>query len=179
MKKEDFEGLVSRLEYWNRGAGVNDHCTAGPIFEVQEKKRRYGIDMDYCSTSCLITDDGQGEIDPNSYYDELEEEDQAAMDKESQDRGYESFKEVATEDDARDIIQAIDSEITVTGYHDEWVHVNTHLTREGAEAFIKRKKHDHGELRIYVGSLYWCAEFQNLIHAMLDGEVVFNEKKEI
>ncbi|WP_151827468.1 ead/Ea22-like family protein [Acinetobacter oleivorans] len=52
-----------------------------------------------------------------------------------------------------------------------WEDINCHLTRSAAEAFIKRKSHDYGELRVYVKSLYWCEEFKNLLNAIISGEV--------
>ena len=52
-----------------------------------------------------------------------------------------------------------------------WEDVNCHLTRSAADAFIKRKSHDFGELRVFVKSLYWCEEFKNLLNAIISGEV--------
>lgn len=52
-----------------------------------------------------------------------------------------------------------------------WEDINCHLTRSAAEAFIKRKSHDYGELRVFVKSLYWCDEFKNLLNAIISGEV--------
>lgn len=57
-----------------------------------------------------------------------------------------------------------------------WEDVNCHLTRSAAEAFIKRKSHDYGELRVFVKSLYWCDEFKNLLNAIISGEIGLTSK---
>jgi hypothetical protein len=59
------------------------------------------------------------------------------------------------------------------GYHESWEYECAHLTREAAEAFIKRKAHDHRKLRIYVDSQYWCWEFNAIIEGMISGEIGF------
>lgn len=63
----------------------------------------------------------------------------------------------------------------VTRYETEWVTVNQHLTKEAAEAFIKRKSHDYKELRIAAKSLYWCNEFKAIQKAILNGRLQFIE----
>lgn len=40
--------------------------------------------------------------------------------------------------------------------------VSTHLTLEAAEAFIKRKQHDHPKLYTYAESAYWSPELRQL-----------------
>lgn len=59
-----------------------------------------------------------------------------------------------------------------------WEDINCHLTRSAAEAFIKRKSHDYGELRVFVKSLYWCDEFKNLLNAIINGEVGLTSKED-
>ena len=36
MTKKQFDDFITRLAYWNRGDGTNEHITNKPIFEVQE-----------------------------------------------------------------------------------------------------------------------------------------------
>jgi len=47
--------------------------------------------------------------------------------------------------------------------------VNSHFTRDAAEAFIRRKQHDYGEMRVYVESQYYAWEFEAIKEAILDG----------
>lgn len=50
---------------------------------------------------------------------------------------------------------------TVTGWDERWECVNAHFTKDAAEAFIKRKKHDYGKgMRVYVNSQYYAWEFE-------------------
>jgi hypothetical protein len=65
---------------------------------------------------------------------------------------------------------------TVTGWEEEWEYVNCHFTYAAAEAFIKRKKHDYRELRIYVDSQYWCWEFEAIKAAILNGTLTYTPK---
>lgn len=50
--------------------------------------------------------------------------------------------------------------------------VKRHYT---ADAFIKRKKHDYDELRVYVDSQYWCWEFNAIKNAILSGKLKYVE----
>lgn len=175
MNKKEFDDLVTRLQYHNRGPGVADHCTANPIFDVQEKKRIYGIDLDYTDKTCVVDDDGDEWETPSAFYSDLDNEDQGEVDAKSKAHYAQPFDDL-DDDERLEVLEhtGYDS-LRIVGYTDEWQHVNTHLTREGAEAFIKRKQHDHKELRVYVESLYWCAEFKSLIEALLDGKITFKE----
>jgi hypothetical protein len=38
--------------------------------------------------------------------------------------------------------------------------MNSHFTKDTAEAFIRRKQHDYGEMRIYVESQYYDWKFE-------------------
>ena len=68
-------------------------------------------------------------------------------------------------------------EHTVTGWKEEWEHVNSHFTKDAAEAFIKRKKHDYREgMRVYVESQYYAWEFNAIKSAILSGRLVYSEE---
>ncbi|WP_255312004.1 hypothetical protein [Pseudomonas mandelii] len=58
---------------------------------------------------------------------------------------------------------------TVTGWHQRWEIVNSHFTKDAAEAFIRRKNHDYGEMRVCVESQYYAWEFEAIKAAILDG----------
>ena len=56
--------------------------------------------------------------------------------------------------------------------------MNSHFTREAAEAFIKRKSHDYRDgLRIYVDANIYCWEFNAIKEALMDGRLVLAESK--
>lgn len=65
---------------------------------------------------------------------------------------------------------------TVTGWNKRWEIVNSHFTKEAAEACIRRKQHDYPELRVYVESLYYAREFEAIKAAIFDGTLVYQPK---
>ena len=78
-----------------------------------------------------------------------------------------------SESDQWDILADL-PEHTVSGWDERWEHVNSHLTKEAAEAFIRRKKHDYRDgLRVYVEAQIYCWEFNEIIKGLLDGRIVF------
>jgi len=165
--KKEFEDFIERLKYHHKGEGVREHGTAAPLFLVQEEKVIYGMDRDYtddyvwvCSEDreCSYeTDDGLLE----------------AIEEDSRETGvvYDDFD------------LSVDDEITYNGdvvyekiwLRKQWETVNCHFTKEAAEAFINRKGHDHEKLRIYVATQYWCKEWCNVVHALLSGQITYNE----
>lgn len=162
LTKEKFENFIDRLKYHNRGAGVDDHCTANPIFIVQSLKKVGGIDLDY---------------DPEYYWTD-EAHEQELSDDELMSEIISNVEDGCSFNDFdinSDNVVTFDADGAIAyqkiGFAENWEYVCAHLTREGAEAFIQRKKHDHRELRIYVDSQYWCWEFNAIINGMLDGRV--------
>lgn len=62
---------------------------------------------------------------------------------------------------------------TVTGWNKRWEILNSHFTKDAAEAFIRRKKHDYGEMRVYVESQYYAWEFEAIKAAILNGTLTY------
>ncbi len=149
LTKETFDDFITRLKFHNQGGGVNDHCTANPIFIVQQKKRMSGMDGSYVDDYVWINfDRGHGEADERTArrLDALDDD----IFKERDLKGWEKIY-----------------------YIDIWEYVSAHLTKEAAEAFIARKKHDYDQLRVYVDSQYHCWEYNAIIKGLLDGKIVF------
>ena len=177
MKKEEFETLIERLKYWNLSEeGRDKHCTANPIFTVQEKVRIHGFDSEYSDHFEF----GKGDCYYDSVSDFLESVDEEQELKIINEWGKEYFgkkpvnlKEIPEYKLMDFLVDCYD--YSRVYYKEDWKHINTHLTREAAEAFIKRNQHDHGELRIYVESLYWCWEFKDLIEGLANGDIVLKE----
>jgi len=146
LTKETFDDFISRLKFHNQGQGVDDHCTRDPIFIVQSRKRVYGFDPQY-----------EGDY---VWCDTANEHDEA---------------------DSRTAkrLDALDDDCRKTGkwekvyYADRWDYVCAHFTKEAAEAFVARKKHDHDELRIYVECQIYCWEYNAIIKGLLEGKIVF------
>jgi hypothetical protein len=147
LTKEYFDDFISRLRYHHEGEGVRDHCTADPIFIVQKLERVWGFDSQYVDDYVWI----------NAENDHAEADERTAK------------RLDALDDDGRE-----------TGawekvyYVDRWDYVCAHFTKEGAEAFIVRKKHDYNKLRVYVDCQVYCWEFNAVIEGLLSGKIVFS-----
>ena len=168
LTKENFDKLIKNLKHWNESdEGRDSHCTANPIFDVQEKVKVYGFDSGYSDAFEFFNSDLQLSVENiESLIEELEDPSElfgkiAAI----------SIKDFFERNYYEQVLAAKELGYEVVHYQEEWKHVNTHLTREAAQAFIKRKQHDHGELRIWVSSLYWCWEFNMIIQGLLSGKI--------
>ena len=179
MKKEQWNEFLERLKYWNLGEGVRNHGTANPIFEVKEKVRVYGLDSQYSENSVWFDNENERSWDDiPSLLKDLDES--GEIDDLFRETGDYNCKTVGDylrlhEFDQEKFLERLG--FNEVWYVEEWKHVNTHLTSEGAQRFIDRKQHDYGELKIWVDSLYWCFEFQEVIEAILNGEIGYIEKE--
>ena len=109
------------------GADDYKHGTRDPIFLVQQKRRVYGFDSAYTDESEWI-DDNTGEP-----------------------VGEEKSKRLTALDNAG---RPVPDKYRQVFYQDHWEYVQACFTREGAEAFIARQKHNLKETRIWVDSLF-------------------------
>lgn len=165
LNKRSWDDFVNRLKYHCEGDGVKEHCTSYPIFEVQEKTINTGMDREF-TNDWVIIDEEVFFYSPEELYIDLDDE---------------QTQELNADGDFLSLPEKEQWEILehagyiVTGYVTEWVTINQHLTKEAAEAFIKRKGHDYEELRIVAESLYWCNEFKAIQKAILDGRLQFIE----
>ena len=137
----------------------NDHCTADPIFVVQEQKRIYGIDTEY---------DPPIEWQHGDEYTALDDE-QAAIAEAFFQEHCEAPKFIVAgvafgrridPEPARDEADYI-SDLRRVGYHEYWDFVQPFFTGESAEYYIETNSHRHrGKLRVYVDSAYRNWEWQ-------------------
>ncbi len=176
LTKDNFEDLLKRLHYHNIGAGVREHGTANPIFNVQCKRRIYGLDSGYTDKSLWVDSGREREWDDiESLFEDIEEEETRKI------------LNLAKVRNVQDFLRLYDYEqeiclgkvgIEEVYYEETWEYVNSHLTKEAAKAFIERKKHDYGELRIWTGSLYWCWEFKAIVEGLIDGKIGLLEQSD-
>ncbi|CAI1766309.1 Uncharacterised protein [Serratia fonticola] len=174
LNAETWADFVQRLKYHCQGEGVNDHCTAAPIFIVENRRLVSGIDKEYVDTDRLVVycDDSKW-FSPEDYYYDLDEGMQTELDGECCDEHGASFLNLKPYQQWEHL-SCLENH-TVTGYDWKWEYVNAHFTKEAAEAFIRRKAHDYGELRVMVDSQYWAWEFNAIRNAILDGKLVYGE----
>jgi hypothetical protein len=65
----------------------------------------------------------------------------------------------------------------VVGWNETWEYVNAHFTKDAAEAFIRRKKHDYRKgMRVYVDCQYYAWEFNAIKEAILNGTLTYAPK---
>jgi hypothetical protein len=157
--------------------------TDSPIFVVQAKNIVWGLDPTHDSVEITNIVD----VDQDSKYKSVEEffESLKATDKHDLnglaiDEEDELFLDVKASTQFKILTDWNWNGHNVHICHGKyfWEDINCHLTRSAAEAFIKRKSHDYGELRVFVKSLYWCDEFKNLLNAIITGEVGLNSEED-
>lgn len=173
LNAETWADFVSRLKYHCVGKGVDEHCTADPIFVVQKKRLITGLDMDYIEDWLVAVDDAKW-FSPQEYWDDLDSEEREELNHKCLTEYRADFLAIRV-DQQWDVLGALPDH-TVTGY--VWEYVNAHFTREAADAFIQRKKHDYTKLEIFVDSQYWANEFNTIRDAILSGKLVYQEKKD-
>lgn len=173
LTAETWKDFVSRLRHHCLGDGVAEHCTAAAIFMVEARRLIYGISLDYTDKVAIIHDDSAWHS-PEEYYNESAKDEQKTLDGLAHDKGFASFLS-AGEYEQLSIIESLPDH-TVTGWDERWEHVGTHFTKEAAEAFIARKKHDYRDgLRVYVEAQPYAWEFETIKNAIMDGKICFVE----
>jgi hypothetical protein len=172
LNADTFADFLKRLHHDCVGQGVAEHGTADALFIVERKVIVSGLDRDY-TDDLLVYHDEQTWFSPKEYWDDQDEEWQAKLDglADECDEG-KIFLELGISDQW-DILEELDDH-TVTAYAERWDYVNSHFTKDAAEAFIARKKHDYRDgLRVYVESQYWAWEFNAIKKALLNGTLQF------
>ncbi|WP_223464814.1 hypothetical protein [Pseudomonas sp. GL-RE-26] len=166
--------FVERLRYDCKGPRVDDHCTSGAIFIVEERKIICGLDTDYTDKKLVYFNSGESVCySPTEYWQNCDRDQKRKLNQLMQDECGVQFMK-AREWQQWDVLDGL-PEHTVTGWVDHWDYVNAHFTHAAAEAFIQRKKHDYRDgLRIYVDSQYWCWEFEAIKAAILDGTLTYD-----
>lgn len=150
--------------------------TRDPIWMVQQLQKTWGVDPDYYDESKWIVDgeakygtaeelfkDQDAEVrheindfclkDSNVLFDDLD------GDESSQDELLENF---ATK---------FNYDWNKVYYTENWENIQAFVTRHGADRFIKCHGHNYKELRVYVESMWRSPQLNNLIQAVLEGEL--------
>lgn len=171
LTAETWADFVKRLHHHCKGEGVTKHCTASAIFEVQARRIIYGIDCGYADKLVVLCEDREW-FSPQEYWDDADEDVRSELDFESHEARDCGFLELG-EPDQWEILQELEDH-TVTGWDETWEHINTHFTREAADAFVARKKHDYRKgLRVYVNAQIYCWEFEAIKEGILSGHIGF------
>ncbi|MGX9459469.1 hypothetical protein ACWU37_21295 (plasmid) [Photobacterium damselae subsp. damselae] len=175
LTQDTFTDFVSRLKHGQSDSEVPRHCTSHPVFSVQEETTIWRRENSSCYTidTLLINSwDGNSYDNYEQFLCSIEDNEERSQLKAH------IFEENVDTSDLMELAEAInnyDSSYEAEALFGEkvWRHINTHLTKEAAEAFISRKKHDYGKLRTYVLSAYWCWELQAVIDGMCNGSIQY------
>ena len=173
ISAENFKDFIARLHKGVRGEGVNDHCTANALFVVQCERHITGLDTDYTDNKCIHDhEESETYYSLESFIESLDEDSLSHYELDD----YETPFLEMTESEQWDCLDQV-TQISVTGFDVTWEYVNCHFTKEAAERFIARKKHDYGKMRVYVDSQYWAWEFKEIVDALLDGKLVYKDQQ--
>lgn len=168
---ETFNDFVQRLRHHVRGEGVEWHYTRDALFTVQAKRYIYGIDKDYTDKWAVCVEDMSWDS-PAEYWQDAGDETRKELDAAANKLCGKPFRE-SDVSDQWDMLNELDDH-NVVGYDERWDYVNSHFTKEAADAFIARKKHDYPDgLRVYVEAQVYCWEFNEIINGLLDGRIAF------
>lgn len=113
----------------------DNRITANPIFIVQQRRRQYGMDTDYCEDVIWLHSDEGCEVDEEEH-DRLEAE----------------YKQTGETPDG----------YTRTGYLDSWEFVTACFTEQGCKDYIAVNGHNLKEPRIYAESGFRNREWEVL-----------------
>ena len=171
LTPDTWADFVTRLRHDCVGEGVREHCTADALFIVQAKRIISGFDRDYCdSSSTMVYCDDRSWFSPKEYWADAGRDQRAQLHTMANEWNRTSGGFLALQEfEQWEVLDDLPGH-TVTGWHEEWAYVNSHLTQTAADAFIARKKHDYPEgLRVCVESQCYAWEFNIVKEAILSG----------
>jgi hypothetical protein len=176
LSQEMWTNFVERLRHDCKGEGVRRHYTADAIFVVQAKEYIYGLDKDYAHDRVIYRDGNCYENPDGFYQNGLDEDERKEFDIYVVEEMGESFLLLYREDQLACIRMYNKYNLSVVGRKLYWRYVNSHFTRDAADAFIARKSHDYPSgLRVYVDAQTYCWEYNTIKEAILNGKLVFKE----
>ena len=169
LDQSTWSDFVARLHHDCVGDGVKRHYTANAVFLVE--KRVWQVVPDEFSDICRIHTDGHDET-VEQFFEGLEQEDQEALNKAADGHFIQAdFYE------KREALETLRPDSTLYCAEERWEFVNQHMTRDAADAFIKRKSHDYREgLRVYVDASTYSWELNAIKDAILSGRLSFVEQ---
>lgn len=175
FNEETWKDFTERLKYHCRGEGVSDHYTRDPIFLVREKHTTYGYDEEYAQDMVLIVADEEYET-ARKYIESLDEDEVKLLEDAYEEMyGLSDFTSLP-EWTLRSFITSVVDDSRLIGRRHGYRTVNSHFTREAAEAFIIRKKHDYpAGLEVFVECQMYCWEFNAIKDAIMDGRLVYKD----
>lgn len=171
LTPETWADFVKRLHHDCVGDGVKRHYTADATFLV-EKRVKVLVPEGIDGEGFEIYSDGET-YSAAGWYDDLDGDDQQRLDAECPDIGFLSANKYAQMNALSEVCPSAD----VYEFNWGWEFVCQHLTRDAADAFIKRKGHDYRDgLRVYVDATCYSWELNAIKAAILDGRIGLIQK---
>lgn len=173
LTPETWADFVARLRHDCVGEGVREHSTADAVFLV-EKRVEHVVPEGYGGRP-VIFDGCECSESPEDFFAGCCEENKSKLNGECD-------GDWLTADDY-DKTQALEKHLpdyALIYVEDRWEFVNQHFTKDAAEAFIRRKKHDYPDgLRVYVDCTYYSWELNTIKAAILSGRLGLLPEAEI
>lgn len=166
LTPETWADFAARLHHGCRGEGVNDHYTADAVFLVQKREKSY-LPEDVDGEDYEIYSDSET-YSGEEWYESLEADTQKRLDAECEPKGFLG----ATIFDKTMALNEVCPEARLFEFNWRWDFVGQHFTKDAADAFIKRKKHDYRDgLRVYVDCSYYSWELNAIKDGIMDGRI--------
>lgn len=179
LNKATFDDFITRLRHHCEGGGVDWHCTADAIFNVQQRVITWGYDPAHSDNSAFFQpDECRYWVDAEDFYKQLDEDEQDRIDTIALEYFDASFCMLSRTDQIELIEENSALGYTIGYWKDHWKTINSHFTREAADAWIQRKSHDYPDgLRVYVNAQTHCWEWNAIKQALIDGRLVLKGAK--
>lgn len=167
LNQNTWDDFVKRLRHDTKGEGVKNHYTADAVFLVRTRVDQV-VPEDY-GGEAQVFDGCEVSQSPQEFYESLEKEAQEDLDEECNGDFLSSSDYYKSE-----ALEKLYPDYSLIYVKKVWKTVNQHMTRDAAEAFIKRKKHDYPEgLYIYVDATTYSWEYNTIKEAILAGRIAF------
>ena len=150
--------------------------TRDPIWMVQELQKTWGMDSDYSDSFKWVVDGESEYKSAQVLFDDLDAHGRHEVNEFCLKDGDILFDDLDGDESSQDeLLERFADELNYDWskvyYSENWVTVQAFLTRQDADRFIGRHNHNFKELRVYVESMWRSPQLNNLIQAVLEGEL--------
>lgn len=178
--KQDFLHLKHELIKHHR-KGIDNDCTADPVFVVKTKQVEWGYEEEYSEVHALCYDCETYES-VEDFLEDYEDEELTEMFEGVEYFSPDNLRNMSM-DRFIDYVEEYNieyfSEVYMIHGNYKWVTHNMFLTRESAEEYVERRCGglDNPNVNIWVESWWRNYEMKNLLKAIMDGKLVWNEEE--
>ena len=165
LNPDTWADFVARLRHDCVGEGVREHHTADAVFVVQKAVEH--VIPDGYGGDPMIFDGCESSETPAEFFASCCDENKVKLNA-ACDGDFLAADGWQKEEALKELLP----DYSLIYIEKRWEHLNQHFTKEAAEAFISRKKHDYRlGLRIYVDCSCYSWELNAIKAAILDGRI--------